>query len=90
MPNIKLLGNLEEKIRFAAHRVAGIPAHLLNATAEFARARLTVDNRDGLSVADLERVTAYSDQARRSGVDTAAFESDLAKIFWLSRMGVGA
>ena len=80
VPNIKLLGNLEEKIRFAAHRVAGIPAHLLNATAEFARARLTVDNRDGLSVADLERVTAYSDQARRSGVDTAAFESDLAKI----------
>lgn len=81
VPNIKLLGDMEEKVRFAAHRVAGIPAHLLNATAEFARARLSVTADDEIPGSDLDRIHLYVEQAKQAGVDPVAFKSDLSKIF---------
>ena len=83
-PSVPILQRLEEKIRFAAHRLSGIPTRLIAGTQRLRIAGIGLgDGRDTLLIApqDWKRLERYDAAAAEWIDDTGALRGDLEKIF---------
>lgn len=82
-PSVPILLRIEEKIRFAAHRISGIPTRLVTGSRRLRQRPLDLgDGSDTLLIPQHERDRMDHCVKRADGVvgDPAAFHEDLAKI----------
>lgn len=83
-PSVPILLRLEEKIRFAAHRLSGIPTRLIEGTRQLRAAPLGLgDGTETLLLApvDWRRLAFYQAAAEEWLDDAEALRADLEKIF---------
>ncbi len=82
-PSVPLLQRLEEKIRFAAHRLSGIPTRLVSGIHHLRRQRLNLRARDGglmIPPQDWERMRRYEMKSAAAIDDVVDFMEDIEKI----------
>lgn len=83
-PSIPILLRVEEKIRFAAHRLAGIPTRLISSSQYLRNVPLNLARESGTALvpdADWDRIEAYMAHAGDMLENPEAFREDLLKIF---------
>lgn len=87
-PNVPALYRFEEFVRATAHRLSGIPTHLVSAAIALRDATLLSSGQGGqeLQSSDWERLKAYSAMIQRSKAENKErFEADVTKVVILRR-----
>lgn len=83
-PSVPVLQRMEEKVRFAAHRLSGIPTRLVAGSRHLRQQSLGLvrekDETFLIPQQEWERLERYEDNAVRMLDDPLAFREDMAKI----------
>ncbi|QFU10377.1 hypothetical protein PARPLA_03294 [Rhodobacteraceae bacterium THAF1] len=82
-PSIPILLRVEEKIRFAAHRLAGIPTRLISSSQYLRNVPLDLKRETGTALvpeSDWDRIDAYMADAAGMLENPDAFREDMLKI----------
>ena len=82
-PSVPILQRIEEKIRFAAHRLSGIPTRLATGSRQLRQRSLDIEPGENtylITPPDWDRMRHYAGAATGMLDDPTAFNEDIAKI----------